>query len=206
MKQRKSCLVRIFVIASILFMAPLAHATVLTFDDIGTPPILDDGYAGFTWDNIRYKSTVDSIGEGFDNGRVSGDYIAYNPSGADASISLSSGSTDPSFNFVGAYFAAAWNDNLNITVTGLLDGTELYSETLIVGTNGPTWCELNFEGIDTLTFSSYGGTNAGGTGSGTHFSMDNFTFTAVPVPSAFLLLGMGMLSLTGMSRRKKYIK
>lgn len=195
----------------------IAFATVLTFDDIainksGFPPYetpIMNGYGGLNWSNFYALAPDLSNNNGYVNGIVSGDQVAFNYYGNPAAVSSSP------FDFNGVYLTAAWRNGLNVTVTGSLSGTLLYSRTITVNTSGPTWIAFNFNGIDSLSFDSYGGTNAGllgdnGSGGkvigdGTQFAMDNFTFSQaapVPIPAAFWLFGPGMAALIGFALRR----
>ncbi len=179
-----------------------SQAAILTFDDISTLPEESpvNTYGGLTWDNMGVVSANAMgggyIGGGYDNGTVSGDYVAFNMYANPLTVS---GSV---FNFIGAYLTGAWNDGLSIDIVGRRNGADLYSQTITVDTTSATWFGFNFLGIDELIFTSYGGTNAGNGGVGIHFAMDNFTYSPVPVPAAVWLFGSGLLGLMGFSRRK----
>lgn len=195
----------------------VASAAVLTFDDIaidksGFPSYVTpiaNGYGGLNWNNFEASAPVLTYNNGYVHGIVSGDQVAFNNYGNLAAVSSSQ------FDFNGTYLTAAWRNGLHVTVSGSLDGTLLYSQTITVDTYGPTWFAFNYVGIDSLSFTSFGGTNAGligadgsgGTviGDGTQFAMDNFTFTQaapVPVPAAAWLFGSGLVGLIGVARRK----
>jgi len=164
---------------------------MLNFDDITSQVtedvVIPDGYGGLNWDEfgVIHKDFWDN--DGFENGTVSGNYVAFNRHAAAAST------YNESFDFVGAYLTAAWNNGLNIDVEGFLGPTLLYSTTVTVDTTGPTWFDFDYTGIDKVVFTSYGGTNAGLDGNGTHFAMDNFTF--IPEPATIVLLGLGTVLL-----------
>lgn len=189
-----------------------ANATFLTFDDIGPPgeeKVLPANYGDFIWDQMGYLNGTPAAGgiEGYVNGRVSGEYVAYNLAANVASVSVNIGT----FDFVGAYLTAAYNDGLQVEVTGLLDGTQSYRTTVPVLYDAPTWYDFNFEGIDTLKFRSFGGTDHDGDprGWGETFVMDNFTFNKtapVPEPTTMLLIGSGLAGLVGsrFGKWKKY--
>jgi hypothetical protein len=64
------------------------------------------------------------------------------------------------------YSAAAWHDNLQLTVVGY------NSNVLIVNNSYLTF--IGYSGLDTINFTASGRTsNAGLIGGGTHFAMDN---------------------------------
>lgn len=186
-----------------------ASATILTFDTL-TPAslsIIPDGYGGLNWNNMGYLDGSKSIyaGSGYNNGLVSGNYVAFNNS-ANMAMTLGAGSV---FDFNGAYLTGAWRDGLNIQVTGLLGGTTLYSQTVVVNSTGPTWFNFDYMGIDELRFNSFGGTGVSGLiGSGAHFVMDNFTFNVnepvnpIPEPSTAMLLAIGLLGMTSYGYRR----
>ena len=174
-------------ISWIAFSQP-ATAAVLTFDELsvvnGSTPI-PNGYGGLNWENMYCEnSSLVSIDSGYQHGTVSGTNVAYNAFGTAASVS------DGTFTFNGAYLTSAFNDGLSITVTGLLSGNPIYSQTVVVNTIAPKFFNFNYTGIDLLIFNSAGGTDHGYGGSGTQFVMDNFTIN-VPEPSTAALLVIG---------------
>jgi hypothetical protein len=175
-----------------------ATATVLTFDDLNvlendTP--IPNGYGGLNWSNMYcQKLSLLPFDSGYQHGAVSGTNVAYNGFGNAASVSVGT------FTFNGAYLTGAWNDGLNITVTGLLSGNPIYSQTVVVNTVTPTFFNFNYTGIDTLTFNSFGGTDHGyGDANGTQFVMDNFTINT-PEPCSLALLSIGAIGLAILSR------
>lgn len=181
-----------------LMLVEHASATTLTFDDISSATIgfIPDGYGGLDWDEMAFiNGELTYTNSGYENGTVSGDYVAFNNAEA---VATASGTV---FDFNSAYLTGAWNNGLNITVRGFLGASQLYSQTVVVNTTGPTLFNFNYLGVDRVTFASFGGTNAGLGLGGTHFAMDDFTFTT-PVQSVpesaspLVLLCCGLLGIT----------
>jgi hypothetical protein len=180
-----------------------ASAAVLTFDDVGVHgTVIPNGYGGFNWSNIRVADRTSVPGGGYGNGTISGNFTAYNTLGNPAALS------GPVFTFNGAYFTAAFNNGLTIQLLGLLGGTTLFSQSVVVDTTGPTWAQLDWVGIDALSFTSSGGVNYGLGGGGTQFVMDNFTFNepiapVVPEPGTLALMIGGGVAVAGAARRRQ---
>ena len=170
-----------------------ASAAILTFDDIsnthgsvGVP----DGYGGLDWGmDIIYKGV--HPGSGYDLGRVSGDYTAWNyiPS----YVSVGTGT----FDFNGAYFASAWDSVLDIELEGWSSGVKILSDTISAVNTGPTWFGANYTGIDKLNITSLGN----------QFVMDNFTYNKqigeVPIPAAAFMFVPALLGFLGLRRKAK---
>jgi len=184
-----------------------AGVTVVDFENIPGlefPPVIPNGYAGLNWDNFGalnvYKyAEIEYPLSGYLNGVVSGERVAVNHY---ADVAAVSGSA---FTFKGAYFTAAWNNGLNINIKGYNTGSLLQETTITVNTDGPTWFDFDWTGVDNVVFNSYGGThNPGFDGYGTHFAMDNFTceITAVPAPGALLLGCIGCGCISWIKKRK----
>ena len=77
----------------------------------------------------------------------------------------------------------------------------------VVDTTAPKFFGFNYDGIDTLKFSSFGGENAGLGGKGTQFALDDFTYQAVPEPSSILgTLTIGAFGATAILKRKMHKK
>ena len=144
------------------------------------------------WNNFYVLANTDAPNSGYANGAVSGTNVAYNGFGSQA---VTSGSP---FTFNSAYFTAAWNDGLNVTVTGFLLGSQVDQTTFTINTAGPFLETFDWTNVDTLKFDSSGGSHhAGFIGSGTHFAMDDFRFneavsSAVPLPST-AIVGLTLL-------------
>ena len=197
-------LIRLICLLSLITAIP-SHALTLTFDNLATDTCCNEvpnGYGGLTWQNVNYINGRDynpnnpnpppsgNYNGGYNNGRVSGAFVAYNAYGREATVRGSS------FDFTSIYLTAAWNTGLNVRVRGLSSGNVLYDNTVVVNSDAPTLFNFNYLGVDQLIFDSFGGVNAGYSTSGTQFVMDNMTINPVPEPSTGVLLIAGLLGVS----------
>ena len=159
---------KIFLV-SILAFTSKANALLINFDDRSSGEELTT-YNNLTWNNF-IANTYPTLDSGYRNGTVSPSFIAFNGVGNPGYISKSD-----LFNLTSAYFTAAWNNNLVLTVTGFSDeiGTvQKYSSEYTLQTTAPSKITFNWTGIRRVLFSSSGGVYAALSGSGTHFALDD---------------------------------
>ncbi len=194
----------LLVVALWAAIPPGADAALLVFDDIpaavqgaalGTIP---DGYGGFVWTAAGFidGSVIYPAGSGYENGAVSGTYVAFNEL---SQITTVNGTL---FTFTSAHFTAAWNNGLSLQVQGYQGGSLLFSlpEPLILGPSGPTFRAFGWAGIDELRFTASGGTNAGLGGSGAFFAMDDFASVQIPEPAPVVPLAAGLMLILALRR------
>jgi hypothetical protein len=201
------------VFAALLIGASPVQAGVITFDDLsdnGTGTPIANGYQGLNWANFQVQNTplfTIFVGpNGAANGTVSSPNVAFNGFGDIAVLGVSPPST---FILNSLYLTAYWNDGLNVEIEGFsggLGGTLLHDVTETINTTSPTLVNLDWTGIDTVSFLASGGSqNPNFSGSGTQFALDNLDLTIVPIPAALPLFatGIGGLGLLGWRRKRK---
>ncbi len=211
---------RVLAISALTLIAAFsAGAEVVNFDDLpanfitGFPPT----YAGLNWQGFQALNVPQLIGlDGatapYATSVVSSPNVAFNFAcdAATEAIAHTCNTADFSaaapFSLDSAYLAGAYQDGLQVLVTGYLGGNVVDSETLTVSySTGAQLVTFDWLNVDDVTFESWGGTRvAGCCGSGSDFTMDNLTVDlgagSVPEPSTFMLLA-SVLAVTGCRRK-----
>jgi hypothetical protein len=186
----------------VALLATHAHAATLTFDDLQGNLIrpVPNGYGGLNWTNFSYLDGVHNPSGGYTVAAVSPNNVAFNSEANPATMSITSNSP---FDFLGAYFTAAWNDGLAVRVQGF-SVTHTYDTTIFPSAVAPTFFNFNYTGINRLDFTSSGGTPHpayADFGYGAHFALDNFTYTPISEPSTLLLIAFASLTTTRIPHR-----
>ena len=202
----------LFIFLTLLFVSSFqnaAQATVITFDDLPetTYPIywgsIHDGYKSLNWYNFGYLDVnQQNLGiTGYQNGVVSNPMVAFNQYGNPGAIY-----SDTAFTFNNAFLTAAWEEELNVSVRGYLNGAEKYFKNVVLSTSAPTNVLFDFQNVDYLSFYSYGGITLTETDQN-HFVMDNIVINeplsplSVPEPSLVILGTLGFLGSFSLRKR-----
>ncbi|CAF0868851.1 unnamed protein product [Adineta ricciae] len=145
--------------------------TAITFDDLSASVAVPNGYNKFDWTNGMVQA-ANANTSGYYTGIVSKPKSVMNPNANPLTMASVNGSL---FTLYSISIAAAWYDNLNLTVIGYNSNAIMASENFIIQVFAVSTLTFNgFSGLDTVIFSTSGGTkNVNVGGSGGHFSMDN---------------------------------
>lgn len=130
--------------------------TTINFDNL-TQAVIPSGYGGLNWSNFYARDSVtNNSPSGYVYGRTSGNFVAYNGGGNAAYFESTN-----SFTVKSAYLTAAWNNGLQVSITGYSNGVVAYSQTYIVNTTSPSNITFNWVNVNKILFTSSGGVSAG---------------------------------------------
>ncbi len=180
----------------------IAKADVLTFEDTAYQGTyvgnLGSTYGGFNWSTNFDVFYGPGLGSGYNAGVSSGNYALFNAYHKD--VSLSSGD---SFDWSGAFFNDPHDNGSDVVieVKGFSEGVELYEEIITLSYAAPILYQVNWTGIDEISFDS----------EHSWFTMDDFAYTQQtgapipnPEPTTVALLGIGLVGLAGAGARRKW--
>jgi hypothetical protein len=160
----------LFVLAFVFSWECKKHETTvdLNFDDLplGDAFPLPENYKGFQWSEYAWYVDSNTLpGTGYEYGAVSKPNVLFSAWENPFSVSL----PGCKFSIRLAYFTAAWESELSLTVTGSLNGEQVFTESFMAINTKPTFKSFDYGKVDQLTFSSSGVRD----GSGIHFVVDN---------------------------------
>lgn len=164
----------------------------------GETAVMPTGYAGIDFLNFYWNDARQDDDSGYAYGSASGHFSIYNSGGSPAELHADS------FYFEGAYFTSAWNQDLNLTLSGFYQGQPSWERMVVCDATRPTWFDFSDTGlVDQINFSSFGGTPYWSETSAYHFIMDDVTMSPVPEPATILLLATGFMGLLGIGQSRK---
>ena len=151
--------------------------TFITFDDLGSTGSVPSGYKNIIWTNANAYLPSSST-NGYYTALTTSPYDVFNPSGNPMTIESANANLITLYSLVAA---AAWYDNLQLTVVGYNSNTVVATATFTLQVFTASYLTFSgFTGLDTITFTTSGGTaNPGVSGSGTQFAMDNICLNLI---------------------------
>lgn len=193
-----------------------AKASIINFDDIDATAgdVILGSYQGYNWTNVSVYTNTPGF-PGYNNGIASSPNAAYTAGDALGSPIVSTITAPTPFNFISGYFGSGWYDGLSVTVNGLFNGTQDFSQTFTVDTEAPQFLTLDFTGINELDiFSTVSASTTDPYGCGpsgcSQVTLDDLTLTpgtasppsSTPEPSTLILGTLGLLALATLRRLK----
>ena len=189
MHRRISGLVVGTAVATLAAFAPMASATVLNFDDIGSSGFVPASYGGLDWSASSWLA--------FD-----GEQAPYTPHSGSWRVATEFGSVDAASAIrfaTPSVFNGAWFSGYDDSSVGFL----LYLGGALVATSNtlstsitPTFLASGYTGLaDAVVVTS---------GQQAFYAMDDFTFNEVPEPGTWTLTfaGLGIVAAVARRRRK----
>ncbi len=202
-------------VSTLLLTASTVCADTINFDDIDASAgdVVLNGlnpYHGFTWTNVSVYTNTPGF-PGFNNSIVSSSNAAYASGDALGSPIISTITAASPFNFVSGYFGSGWYNGLTVTLNGLYNGAQTFSQSVAVNVQGAQFFAFNFTYITELDiFSSVKAFTTDPYGCGpsgcSQVTLDDLTLTpasappppSTPEPMTFLLAGIGFFALAAL--------
>jgi VCBS repeat-containing protein len=154
---------------------------VIGFDDLAHGTFEPGGYFYLDWGNFivgNVDTLLDDptdgasyVDSGYITGLISPGNVGVNAFGTPSTISAPEGET---FDLISAYMTSAWNIGMTVQVEGYRGADLAYFDEVTISDDVATEFVFNYEDVTSVTFTSFGGVDAGTGGFGTQIVFDNF--------------------------------
>ncbi|CAF1627828.1 unnamed protein product, partial [Rotaria magnacalcarata] len=152
--------------------------TLIDFDEFsGVESPLPPFYRGLEWTNLFVIDVSRYPESGYTTALSSGRNVGVNGYGNFMSISAGISSSLEAFSIKSFVAAAAWNNDLQLSMTGERSGLRVHNKTITLQVKSATNVVLDWRNIDKISFKTFGGTAATLGHDDTHFGMDNLCIT-----------------------------
>jgi len=133
---------------------PAPAWSIATFENlIGTQGVAEipSGIGGVGWRNWVAAHNRNYDGEGYVNGTISGEFVAYNSSGHPAEIT-----SDVPFDFIGGYFGIAWMraEGEGLQVTGWRGDDVAYQDRIDLSSLGSVYFAADYREVTRIEFAT----------------------------------------------------
>ena len=203
---------------SVFFGNSRAHADTITFDgiDASAGDVILGSYDGYMFTNVSVYTYTPGF-PGYNNGIVSQPNAAYTAGDANGSPIISTITAATPFDFTGAELGSGWYDGLGATLLGLVNGVQVYDQSVTVNTEGAQSFSFNFDDITELDiYSTISSSTTDPYGCGpsgcSQITLDDLMLTpdanpapppaVTPEPASIVLTGLGLVS-AAIARRFK---
>lgn len=157
----------------------------ITFDDlphVSESSQFPDIYKGLNWSQFRYTNKLYALEKHPKSGYVVSDTAPVSPYivWASKECEISSVRSGETFSLVSLTIYAAWNDNLQLSITGYRNSCEINSCRITLAFGKPQRIVFGWKNLDQIIFEPSGGNPRGDSGrsiSSLHFVISQMTIS-----------------------------
>lgn len=154
---------------------------LIHFDDLsGAEVIIPLGYRGLNWTNFATFNASTYVTSGYRTVLTSIPNVAYNGNGNSMTIAVGPSASVKSFSIQSFIVAAAWRNNLQLSLVGYRGSAITYNLTMTLNPTPKILLPLHWDNMHRMTLATSGGTVAGYGNNGTQIGIDNVCLLTSP--------------------------